>query len=127
MLCDTLVLEPQNVGLYTLGGSTVCTLLKMLTFLDGPLNNIPVKINLKNEALTPSLFELTVSIELNIIKCFGFRQIVTCLNGTFTRHDCNFWIIFQFECDANSEIYPYHDNHDDGKVLLSGDFSCSNC
>ncbi len=42
VLRQTLALEPQNVGLYTLGGGagglkkcTVCTLLKMLTFLDG--------------------------------------------------------------------------------------------
>ncbi len=36
-------LECQNVGLYTIRGGglkkcTVCTLLKMLTFLGGPLN-----------------------------------------------------------------------------------------
>ncbi len=42
MLRETFVLEPQNVGLYTLGGGglktcTVCTLMKMLTFLVGPL------------------------------------------------------------------------------------------
>ncbi len=45
MLCKTLVLEPKNVGLYTLEGGggglkkcTVCTLMKMLTFLGGPLD-----------------------------------------------------------------------------------------
>ncbi len=45
MLHKTLVLEPKNVGLYTLEGGggglkkcTVCTLMKMLTFLGGPLD-----------------------------------------------------------------------------------------
>ncbi len=45
MLRETLVLEPQNVGLYTLGGGgggglkkcTVCTIFKMLKFVDGPM------------------------------------------------------------------------------------------
>ncbi len=42
VLRETIHLEHENVGLYTLGGRglkmcTVCTLLKMLTFMDGPL------------------------------------------------------------------------------------------
>ncbi len=43
---ETLVLEPQNVGLYTLGEGevglkkcTVYTLMKMLNSLDGSLSN----------------------------------------------------------------------------------------
>ncbi len=42
MLRETHILEPKNVGLYTWGGGglkkcIVSTLMKMLTFLDGPL------------------------------------------------------------------------------------------
>ncbi len=45
-MCETHILEPKNVGLYTWqgGGSGYekmyfCTLMKMLTLLDGPLAN----------------------------------------------------------------------------------------
>ncbi len=51
MLHETHILEPKTVGLYTMytwrrGGlekCTVCTLMKMLTFLDGPLYILKVR------------------------------------------------------------------------------------
>ncbi len=80
-------MEPQIVGLYTLGGGglkrcTVCTLMKMLTFLDGPLVSPVGIIEMFNSVLT---WHILAGTGEDVLAVPTFLVVIVCITTINSR------------------------------------------
>ncbi len=68
VLSETLVSGPKNIDLYTVGGGlkkyTVCTLVKILTIMDGPLDMLLIP-EIKHDCLQVRVIHSSFSLQSN--------------------------------------------------------------